>query len=418
MALAVPSRRALLTPRFYPSLDFNFVTGSTTLDSTITFTRASSAYRVNASGLLESVTTDVARFDYDPATLAPRGLLIEEARTNSFLRSVEFDNAAWSLQNATISANSTVAPDGTTTGDTITATGGSASAYQNITLTAASWTLSCFFKRGGGNPSDWVFFDVAGGVNLQAYFNVATGAVGTVDAGVTAAIENYGNGWYRCTMTFTGIASGTNVLIGVALSDNNQGTSGAQTTIIWGCQIELGSFATSAILTTSATVTRAADVATMEIGSWFNADESTVLAEAATKDGASTTGNGLVFIDDGTNNNSFRLNIFINVVGSGSNGRAVSRVAASNVGDVNAGSAVVANVATKIVGGFQANNFAVAKDGTLGALDTAGAMPSGLTRMVFGSNVATGLSYLNGWLRRVTYFPRRLPNTLLQTMSR
>ena len=56
------------------------------LDPRITFSRGTGATRVNASGFIETVGNTTPRFDYDPVTLAPRGLLIEEARTNLFTR--------------------------------------------------------------------------------------------------------------------------------------------------------------------------------------------------------------------------------------------------------------------------------------------------------------------------------------------
>lgn len=67
------------------ALNLNFLSGS--LDSRITFTRASTATRYNSSGLIETVASGVPRFDYDPITLAPRGLLIEEPKTNLLLNS-------------------------------------------------------------------------------------------------------------------------------------------------------------------------------------------------------------------------------------------------------------------------------------------------------------------------------------------
>jgi hypothetical protein len=54
-----------------------------TFSDIITFTRASTATYFDATGTLQSAAIDVPRLDYDPATLAARGLLIEEQRTNS-----------------------------------------------------------------------------------------------------------------------------------------------------------------------------------------------------------------------------------------------------------------------------------------------------------------------------------------------
>ena len=64
-----------------PSFALNFTTG--VLDSRVTLTRAlNTATRVNSSGVIETVNANLPRFDYDPVTLVPKGLLIEEQRTN------------------------------------------------------------------------------------------------------------------------------------------------------------------------------------------------------------------------------------------------------------------------------------------------------------------------------------------------
>jgi len=76
------------------SLNLDF-TASNTLDSRITFTRATTATYFNSSGVLSTAASGEARFDYNPTTLAARGLLIEEQRTNSELYSEDFANAHW-----------------------------------------------------------------------------------------------------------------------------------------------------------------------------------------------------------------------------------------------------------------------------------------------------------------------------------
>jgi len=77
-----------------PSLNLQFA-GSTTLDPSITFTRASSGSYYNSGGYLQMAGTNVPRLDYNPSTLQPQGLLIEEARTNLLLRSEEFNTSPW-----------------------------------------------------------------------------------------------------------------------------------------------------------------------------------------------------------------------------------------------------------------------------------------------------------------------------------
>ena len=73
-------------PSSRPTLNLDFI-NSQVVNPRITFTRASTATRINARGLIESVLSNVPRISFDPVTLACRGLLIEEQRTNLVLNS-------------------------------------------------------------------------------------------------------------------------------------------------------------------------------------------------------------------------------------------------------------------------------------------------------------------------------------------
>ena len=75
-----------------PALDLDFTTG--TLDSRVTFTRTTTATYVNSSGVIASAAIDAARFDHDPVTLDPRGLLLEEQRTNALQQSQNLSDCA------------------------------------------------------------------------------------------------------------------------------------------------------------------------------------------------------------------------------------------------------------------------------------------------------------------------------------
>ena len=76
------------------------------------------------------------------------GLLVEAAGTNLLLQSQTFDNASWTATNATVTANSAVAPDGTLTADTVTATAAFGRIHQFVTYTAVPHTLSVFVRKG------------------------------------------------------------------------------------------------------------------------------------------------------------------------------------------------------------------------------------------------------------------------------
>jgi hypothetical protein len=158
--------------------------------------------------VLETAASGVARFDHNPTTFESLGLLIEEKRTNLVLRSEEFDNASWAKANATITPNTVVAPDGTLTGDKLIANTSSAnhSVSQDINVSVVS-TMSVFAKLGENNH---VYLMVlgSGGRRAAASFNLSNGTVRTT-YNVTYTVNStsivpVGNGWYRCTLTFTG----------------------------------------------------------------------------------------------------------------------------------------------------------------------------------------------------------------------
>ena len=238
-----------------------------------TFTRATTATTVDSSGLIVSVASGVARSYYDPTTLEYRGYLAEGARTNLLLRSEEFDNASWTKTDTTITANSIVAPDGATTADLMTeGSAGTARVDQAATITAnATVTVSRFIKRG---DTDWVRLEVfetaVGGNRIDGWFNLATGSVGSATntgtaTGASVSIKAYSNGFYRCILSGAVNNGATAVTFMSASATANASTSrvASSTRYEWGAQFEnSASFASSYIPTTTAAVTRNADVLT------------------------------------------------------------------------------------------------------------------------------------------------------------
>lgn len=273
------------------STTFNFV-GMGALPNLFTFTRASSATAFNSSGTLVTVSSDVPRFDFNPSTLQPRGLLKERARTNLCLRSQELDNASWTKVDTTITADSIASPDGGTNADL--ATEGTLGTAVLVTSTAtisagATVTASVFVKRGN---TDWLRIQAGSAspvVNgAQTWINTATGALGTTSAlgtgsGVSATVQALPNGWYRVTLTYTvTVVVASLMVINSASADNSATRVNNATYYAWGGMIVEGSDPSSYIPTTSASVTRAADIPIVsnlaQLG--FNFSEGTFLVKA------------------------------------------------------------------------------------------------------------------------------------------
>lgn len=351
------------------------------------------------------------RFDYDPVTLAARGLLVEEQRTNLLTYSEQFDNAAWttSASAMSVTANAIASPDGTTTADLAIPTTANSNHFlrQDIaSLTnGATYTVSVFAKAGGYNR-----FDLLGGYGSStggAAFDLSSG---TVTSG-TGQIVAFGNGWYRCSTQL--VMSGTTLFLlfrslssAGASSFAGDGTSGVY---YWGAQLESGSFATSLIPTIASTVTRSADVASVNtLSPWFNATTGTLYTEFDSI-GFRSNNNEVARFNDGTVNNQLGIaangtpSIVFEVTSGGVDQAAIT------------GSSISANIVYKAAASFAANSFALSVGGALAGTDTSGTVPtvSALKLM----NRSDGLRAMNGHLRRLSFYPRVLSTAELNALT-
>ena len=193
----------------------------------------------------------------DTATRVNSAGLIEKVRTNLLTRSQEFDNAAWTKDRTTVTANATTAPDGTATADKVVDTLQGANAYRiynGVTLSAISYSASFYVKAA---EYSWVYIRI--GNSLRVWFNVSTGVVGNNDSGITGVIQSAGNGWYRCTAIIaTATAGGGFSLLGLTNANGIETytpSTGGQGVFVWGAQLETTDFgATPYIPTTTAAV--------------------------------------------------------------------------------------------------------------------------------------------------------------------
>ena len=418
----LPLNRSRNRSRFFglavpqSSLDLNFLSG--TLDPRITFTRASSGTFFGSNGLLQTASNDVPRFDYDPSTLAPRGLLIEEQRTNLLTWSENFGDAAWTQQRVTVATNSTIAPNGTTTADRITGdgtTGGAMGAYATVSVSGSTaYTLSVFAKA---DTATWlVISSFDGATNPGQWFNLANGTVGVSESGMSnPSIVAVGGGWYWCSVVRTTGSTSTSARAQYSLGQSNgtYATSATTSLILWGAQLEAGAFATSYIPTTSAAATRAADLASMtgaNFSSWFNASQGTLFAE--TQIGRTPSVASTIFaISDGTTTNLIDLRYReIGTVGA--------QVINNNIPQVQntTGPVATPNLLVRDAFGYVENNFAESINGIAPIIDTSGLLPT-VNRSFIGVNSAGTASFLNGHIRRIVYWPVRVPNSQLQFIT-
>lgn len=199
-----------------------------------------------------------------------QGYLSENAITNKCLYSEDISNAAaWTELDAGDSVGGSVTtPNGrtsTTSGHIADSTDGTHGVSQSVTVTAETWTASAFMKKG---DKDWAFIWNNSVANCRVWFNLSTGVVGTTAAAVVgASIEDWGNGWYRCSMTFTGTAAGHAIRFQSADADGDSAVPGDGATVntyIWGTQVELADTMRSYVPTTTAAATKAVDTLTFK----------------------------------------------------------------------------------------------------------------------------------------------------------
>ena len=262
-------------PVVLPTLNLDFA-NSQSLDKRITFSRGSIGTRVNRNRLIETVSANLPRFDYDPVTGECRGLLIEESRSNSLLRSEDF-TTTWGASAVSVSSNVITAPDGNTTADKLVENTSFSSfkfVSQSVGTIVGTYTVSAFFKA-GERFSGYIQLLSSGG-NATAGFNLRTGTI----IGGSGTITPYGNGWYRVssTATFTSATATVYIVLYNINGISNYTGDGTSGIYVWGAQLEAGAFPTSYIPTVASTVTRSVDIVEMtgtNFSSWYNQTEGT-----------------------------------------------------------------------------------------------------------------------------------------------
>lgn len=368
------SGRNLTLPWYKGTLYMDFrggvYQGKTAADMTVT--RTTSGTSLDSAGNIVSFGSGVAR-------ITDLGLLVEEARTNSALRSEEFDNASWTKTNVTVSANSTTSPDTTTNADTLTASAGNGTVQQGVTTTAISWTFSVWLRR------------LTGTGNVQITMDGTTWVTQTISSG----------SWTRCSVTQTGVSGTSNPGIRIVTSGD--------AVYAFGAQAEAGAFATSYIPTTTVAVARNADNIAMTgtaFSDWFTSTTCTFFAEAsliATPPGAwiifeandGSTNNRYAIFFDGTLKATTRLR---------SGGSTYEPAATANSATVNA--------VTKMAMAVAVNDAATCLNG--GTVSTSGTvvLPVGVNRLSIGQSPIA-----NAYIRKLVYIPSRLSNANLQALT-
>jgi len=366
--------------------------------------------------LIEVIPANSARFDhsYDPVsgTVRSLGLLVEEARTNGFVGS---ENITGLTGVAVAVAPSTeITPFNNTGAISLSDDNTNDQHYASLSVPITSGTpisVSIFAKLGSGTRNLTIRGLAASfGSVIDARFDLATGTA-TLTA---ASIQAFRNGWYRCTFTATPTTTGNagmrlHLTSGTTIIYQGDGESSI---LLYGPQAENGSFPTSYIPTTSSTVTRTADNASMvgeNFSSWYNQSEGTVYCSYKNNTTDSTTRKNVYAIQGTSSGIEIRSpNIDLNRLRFVYNGNFNSNATQF--------SATLNQRKTAFSYNQLEHNGCI--DGILATHEEAHSNDNTKNILYIGYRVVGSFDYLCGTISQLTYYSKRLPNAFLQNLTK
>lgn len=408
--MITPSFGLTATEPVTPKLSLDFTTAS--LDPRITITRALNTATVcDSSGYITTVNADLPRFNYDPISAVCKGLLVEEARTNQIQDSAFsaftalIGNNVWI--NAVLQLDSTpnfaTSPNNTQTAALLavnTTSTNRGTQYRTGITTAGTYTNSCFAKAASTDTkcSMYVVGDTSATNGCRVEFTLtgqgsfATPVLtGTATTGV-ATIQRFKDDWYRCTVTAT-LAAPANVSFFCFPGTRLAQTTASQT-LVWGAQLEAGTFATSYIPTSAGAATRNADVAAMtgaDFSDWYNQSKGTFRVDAI----SNASGNRpIISADDNTANES----LVIKTQGNAPTFEITD--GGSPQASVAAGTVSLNETAFAYVS-YDVDFFGIARP-TARQVDTSGTVPT-VDRLRIGADQAG--NYFNNTIQQIQFWP-------------
>lgn len=414
--MITPSYSLTATERVLPKLALDFTTAS--LDSRITFTRMTDATHpatyTNSSGAVVAATNNQPRFDYDPVTLVCKGLLIEESRTNNLLNSV-FANAVAGTPGTAPTDWSNLVSTGTIT----SVTAGIYASGNAIRITNVG-TRRAFFKSYAVSANTTYSYSLRVTVHstqnvswprIQDCMNLAGGPSGSTityllngaSATSTTTIPNGQTSVVTAIIAVAATAGNVEVRWGLGIGS----VIDADVTVQMP-QFETGAFPTSYIPTTSAALTRNADVAVMtgtNFSDWFNTSEGAAVVQVLPSTISGTR--PAIEFDDNTANQAITLR------GVAADPQLFVVNGGATQATLDAGT-ITANAVYKLGGAWKSSSFAASVNGGGSVSQLSGTYPT-VTQARLGSD---GTNYLNGCLQNLRYWPQRITNAETQAFSK
>jgi hypothetical protein len=399
-----------------------------TTDGQLTFTRASTATRVNASGLIETVASGVPRLDYTNSS-CPK-ILLEPQRSNLVTWSEALDNATWTKTEVTVTANQAVSPDGSTNADLLADNTALASHFTQQTFFSASSqlvTISGYFKDKDIRYAGFRLFvpDAGAGVGrFSIVVDLQTGAItSTLASGATIANLSYdvtlvGNGWYRARITGTCPIGTTSIMawLSPSATPTNDGFATASYVgtgkgcYLYGFQAELGAYATSYVKTEAAAVTRLADVAEKSsISSLIGSTAGTAFIDVQeTNNPSGTTNTDILLLQNSVNSALGTYSLFLH----GSTGNIRIYFLPENT-SITMKSGNNRGQRLKIAFAYASGDFVCYVNGTQVYTSTGRTLGAGLDKIALNASPNSGLEPVNQTL----LFKTRLTNAQLAELT-
>lgn len=405
---------------------------SKTFGDIITFTRASTGTYFSSAGVLTSAAINAPRFDYNPSTLVAQGLLIEESRTNSIRNNTAQGAVAgtpgtlptnWFAASTATGVARSVIGTGTENGiayidirfnGTATSSGQLQAGFEVTNQVAATvgqtWASTVYWKLASGSAtglSNWRVF-VNEYSSVPAYLTSQIVLVNTPTASGLAT--------QRVGGAITTANASCAYVQPVVGADVTNGAAIDITLRIGLPQLELGAFATSVIPTTTTALTRAADVASVNtLSPWFNASAGTLYVEWVTAYVTSGLFPSIASIRTAANTSVNTFEIF-QVGTSAASPNGLVRIAGTDqIARTLTG--VTFGTVAKAALGFETDNSAFYVNGAVvGPIDTSGSL-SGALMVLMNIGNGSGAQYINSYVRRVTYYPRRLSASELAAIT-
>ena len=382
----------------------------------------------DANGIIQytelGAPRDNAYFPDENGIMHPAGLLLEGTGTNYQLYSQDLTitnaNISYgSLNGSTVLLDQSISPDGTNTADLVRENTGSSTHGLTINhinlkpgeVSGQERTLSLFAKS-----KELSKINIVGNFYGGTTFDLNSGTV--VSSTGKYGIQKLANGWFRCWQVIPNNYQQYQIRI---LENNNleyQG-DGASGLYIWGVQLEVGSYPSSYIPTTTATVTRAADVSTSatvtrtadvaqitgtNFSSWYNPSEGTFYGKGRQTYTTPNQFEALITVGNFPNRSWIWAVISsINKWNAGTDGL--------EAGSFYTNLSPKTSFSFNIAQAQKSNDSVIAADGAIKAT----ASPSqplytNSTILYMGSNY-------NGTISRLTYYPQRLQDTTLQKLT-